>query len=156
MPGYADVGQTCHGASRAQAIDGRGGNGDGVAAVCGANSRRGDRRRSERHGVRGTAGELMGANDWRGIINGLLYGLIFVPEITDEVVEFYADAAVNYTVLGDGPEAYCRAIDEALASGERLDGLSQLPQFPQAQIAAYLRALVARLQDLRPWPEPKF
>lgn len=93
---------------------------------------------------------------WRGPINQLLYGLIFVRELTDDVVEFYADAAVSYKLLGLGPEAYCRAIDEALASGERLDGLSMVPQFDQAQIAGYLRALAARLQELRPWPEPKF
>ena len=94
--------------------------------------------------------------DWRGPINQLLYGLIFVPEITDDAIAFYAHAAVNYKLLGLGPEAYCRAIDAALASGERLDGLSQVPQFDQTQIADYLLALAARLQELRPWPEPKF
>jgi hypothetical protein len=67
-----------------------------------------------------------------------------------------ADAAVNYTVLGDGPKVYYEAIQEALTSGERLDGLGQLPQFDQAQIAGFLRALANRLDALRPWPEPKF
>jgi hypothetical protein len=94
--------------------------------------------------------------NWRGPINGLLYGIIFAPEITDEVVAGCADAAVNYTVLGDGPEVYYQAIHEALASGERLDGLGQLPQFDQEQIAGFLRAVAARLDVLRPWPEPKF
>jgi hypothetical protein len=93
---------------------------------------------------------------WRGPINGLLYGLIFAPEITDELVAGCADAAVNYTVLGDGPKVYYEAIQEALASGERLDGLGQLPQFDQAQIAGFLRAVANRLDTLRPWPEPKF
>jgi hypothetical protein len=95
-------------------------------------------------------------HDWRGPINGLLYGLIFAPEITDELVAGCADAAVNYTVLGDGPEVYYKAIHEALASGEQLDGLGQLRQFDQAQIAGFLRALAAQLDALRPWPEPQF
>jgi hypothetical protein len=94
--------------------------------------------------------------DWRGPINGLLYGLIFAPEITDELVAGCADAAVNYTVLGDGPEVYYEAIHEALASGERLDGLGQLPQFDQAQVADFLRAVATQLDALRPWPEPEF
>jgi hypothetical protein len=94
--------------------------------------------------------------DWRGPINGLLYGLIFAPEITDQTVTDCADAALNYTVLGSGPEVYYKAIQTALTSGERLDGLGQLPQFDQAQIAGFLRALADRLDALRPWPEPKF
>jgi hypothetical protein len=94
--------------------------------------------------------------DWRGPINGLLYGLIFAPEITDELVAGCADAAVNYTVLGDGPEVYYEAIETALTSGERLDNLGQLPQFDEAQIAGFLRAVATRLDALRPWPEPKF
>jgi hypothetical protein len=96
------------------------------------------------------------AEHWRGPINGLLYGLIFTPEITDETVTDCADAALNYTVLGSGPEVYYEAIQKALTSGERLDGLGQLPQFDQAQIAEFLRALADRLDALRPWPEPKF
>jgi hypothetical protein len=94
--------------------------------------------------------------DWRGPINGLLYGLIFAPEITDELVAGCADAAVSYTVLGDGPEVYYEAIRAALTSGERLDNVGQLPQFDQAQIASFLRAVANRLDALRPWPEPEF
>ncbi|HKH51607.1 MAG TPA: hypothetical protein VKA77_07390 [Mycobacterium sp.] len=94
--------------------------------------------------------------DWRGPVNALLYGIIFAPEITDEVVAACAEAAVNYTVLGDGPEVYYEAIQKALTSGERLDNLGQLPQFDQAQIAGYLRAVATQLDALRPWPEPKF
>jgi hypothetical protein len=67
--------------------------------------------------------------DWRGPINEILYGLIFTREITDEIVNGCANAAVHYTVLGLGPEAYYQAIGEALASGEELDSLHQLPQF---------------------------
>jgi hypothetical protein len=93
--------------------------------------------------------------DWRGPINGLLYGMIFEPEITDELVKGCANAAVNFTVLGDGPDVYYEAIRHALASGEPLDGLRQVPQFDEAQIADFLRAVAHRLDALRPWPEPK-
>jgi hypothetical protein len=93
---------------------------------------------------------------WQGPINALLYGLIFAPEITDEVVAGCAEAAVNYTVLGDGPEVYYKAIQDALISGERLDNLGQLPQFEEAQIAGFLHAVATQLDALRPWPQPKF
>jgi hypothetical protein len=63
---------------------------------------------------------------------------------------------VNYTSLRSGPEAYRRAIHEALSSGQPLDSLDLLPQFDQAQITDFLRALDARLERLRPWPEPDF
>jgi hypothetical protein len=94
--------------------------------------------------------------DWRGPINEILYGLIFTREITDEIVNGCADAAVQYTVLGLGPEAYYQAIGEALASGEELDSLHQLPQFDHAQVVGFLGAVAKRLDELRPWPEPKY
>jgi hypothetical protein len=94
--------------------------------------------------------------DWRGPINEILYGVIFTREINGEIVAGCADAAVNYTVLGLGPDVYYRAIGAALASGEDLDGLQQVPQFDQTQIAGFLRAVAERLDALRPWPEPKF
>jgi hypothetical protein len=94
--------------------------------------------------------------NWRDAINEILFGLTYTEAITDETVEWNADSAVHYTTLTFGPEVYYRAIAEALASGEPLDGLGQLPQFDQAQIAGFLGALADRLDALRPWPEPQF
>jgi hypothetical protein len=94
--------------------------------------------------------------EWRGPINQLLYSLIFTREITDKVVTDCADAAVNYTWLGLGPEVYYWAINEALASGDDPIGRNQLPQFDRAEIERFLRALSARLDELRPWQVPKF
>jgi hypothetical protein len=94
--------------------------------------------------------------EWRNAINEILFGLTYTEKITDETVQWNADSAVHYTTLTRGPEVYYRAIIEALASGERLDGLGQLPQFDQAQISGFLRALADQLDTLRPWPEPKF
>jgi hypothetical protein len=94
--------------------------------------------------------------DWRLPVNQILFGLTFTPEITDDVVEWNANSAIRYESLDLGPAVYCRAIGEALASGERLDGLDQVPQFSQAQIVDFLSALAARLEAQRPWPEPRF
>lgn len=98
----------------------------------------------------------MMATDWRLPINQILFGLMFTREITDEVVEWNANSAIRYESLDLGPAVYCRAIREALASGEHLDGLNQLPQFSQGEIAEFLQALAARLESQRPWPEPRF
>jgi hypothetical protein len=100
-------------------------------------------------------GDVAVTQDWRDAINEILFGLTYTEEITDETVRWNADSAVHYTTLTFGPEAYYQAITEALASGESLDRLGQLPQFDQAQIAGFLRALADRLDALRPWPEPK-
>jgi len=96
------------------------------------------------------------AEDWRLPVNEILFGLIFTRELTDEVIEWNANSALQYESLDLGPAVYCRAIDEALASGERLDGLDQVPQFSQHEIADFLQALASRLETLRPWPEPRF
>jgi hypothetical protein len=94
--------------------------------------------------------------NWRDAVNEILFGLTYTEEITDETVRWNAESAVHYTTLTLGSEVYHQAIIEALATGERLDSLRQLPQFDQAQIAGFLRALANRLEALRPWPEPKF
>lgn len=96
------------------------------------------------------------SEDWRLPINQILFGLIFTHEITDETVEWNAESAVRYESLDLGPAVYCQAIRDALASGERLDGLNQVPQFSQSDIANFLQALASRLDSMRPWPEPRF
>ncbi len=93
--------------------------------------------------------------NWRHPVNQLLHSLSFSGKISDEHVAFCADSAINYSTLQLGPEAYYRAISEALASGQALDALGQVPQFDQAQLAEFLRDVAARLDRLRPWPEPK-
>lgn len=98
----------------------------------------------------------MTAQDWRSAIDEILYGLTYTKELTDETVQWVAESAVNYTSLGLGPEVYYRAIGDALESGELLDGRRQLPQFGEAPLASFLNAVAARIDALRPWPEPKF
>lgn len=93
---------------------------------------------------------------WRPPINQILFGLTYTQALNDEVVQWTADSATGYRSLGLGPAAYSEAIHAALASGERLDGLGQLPQFSQEDIAEFLRSLASRLDSMRPWPEPRF
>jgi hypothetical protein len=95
-------------------------------------------------------------SSWNGALNQILFGLIYTDNLTDEIVRWTADSAVNYTTLSLGPEAYQRAIREALASGQKLDGIDQVPQFGQEQLSHFLRALDERIEALRPWPEPDF
>jgi hypothetical protein len=95
-------------------------------------------------------------SDWRPAINQILFALTYTRALTDEVAEKTADSAIRYRSLGLGPAAYYEAIHAALASGEHLDGLGQLPQFSQEEIASFLRSLASRLDSMRPWPEPSF
>jgi hypothetical protein len=93
--------------------------------------------------------------DWRAPVNQLLYSLTYTKNIDDEAINFSADSAVQFTALSLGPDVYYEAITRALASGEHLDELSLLPQFDETQIADFLRAVAARLDELRPWTEPE-
>jgi hypothetical protein len=93
--------------------------------------------------------------DWRGPVNQLLYGLTYVKQITDEVVERIAQNAVQRRALGLGPEVYYGAASEALASGEDLSE-DQTSPHGHHERADFLRRLLARLDELRPWPEPAF
>lgn len=94
--------------------------------------------------------------DWRTAINQILFGLTYTRELTDDVVEWNADSAIRYQSLGRGPAVYVEAIQDALASGERLDNSDQLPQFSQQELSKFLTSLASRLDALRPWPEPRF
>lgn len=94
--------------------------------------------------------------DWRGPVTQLLYSLSFSNDIDDEIINFNGDSAVQYSTLELGPEVYHHAIESALASGEPLDDMALLPQFQQVQIAAFLRGVSARLDELRPWQYPEF
>ena len=96
------------------------------------------------------------SSDWRLPINEILFGLTFTEQITDDVVEWNAENAVNYKTLGLGPAIYYQAIKDALASGDELDGLRQVPQFTGSELADFLGDLAVRLDSLRPWPEPAF
>lgn len=96
------------------------------------------------------------SESWRTPVNQLLHGLMYEQEITEEMVRWTADAAVKYTSLSLGPAVYYEAIQEALSTGEQLDGLQQLPQFDQVRVAQFLRAVADQLDASRPWAAPKF
>jgi hypothetical protein len=91
--------------------------------------------------------------DWRQIIDAVLYGLMYTDEITADTVEWNADRAVRHIYFELGPEVYYRAIHEALASGEQLNR-RWVTQSTQEQVVAFLRAMAARIGEMRPWPEP--
>ncbi len=93
------------------------------------------------------------AKNWREVIDAVLYGLMYTDEITAETVEWNADRAVRYIYFDLGPEVYYRAIHDGLESGEAFNR-RWVPQFTQEQVAAFLRAMAARLDEMRPWPEP--
>lgn len=94
--------------------------------------------------------------DWRRPVNQLLYSLTYAREVDDEMIKFNGDSAVKHLTLELGPEVYYTAIKKALVSGEVLDELPLLPQFDQAQLMTFLRGVLERLDELRPWQEPEF
>lgn len=86
---------------------------------------------------------------WRGRTNQILYGLIYVEELTDAVAREMAGAMAAGRYFRDGPEAYAAAVGEALAQEGSLVEQIDTPHSDE-QFRAFLRRLADQLETLRP------
>ncbi|WBC13414.1 hypothetical protein O7600_19995 [Micromonospora sp. WMMA1998] len=94
----------------------------------------------------------MASDDWKGIVNQILYGLMFTPQLDDDTAGQMAAAMVERRYFGAGPDAYADAIVQAL----RYDGpLTDEIDTPHGEAAFrdFLGRLGTRLEALRPWPQ---
>jgi hypothetical protein len=87
---------------------------------------------------------------WRGTVNGILYGLIFVPELNEAAADTMARAMLQRRAWGNNPEEFAEAIPLALAHpGPIADGIPT--HHTEEQFRAYLAMLGEKLESLRPW-----
>ena len=93
----------------------------------------------------------MPARRWRALVDGLFLELQFRPALDDEVVDFVARYLIAEPVLDLAIEEEYALLDEAVRSGERVTDLVD-----EAQSLDFLRRLLHRMDELRPWPEPAF
>jgi hypothetical protein len=97
----------------------------------------------------------MGADgQWRGVVNQIVYGLIFAKRLDDAVVDDVARNIVARGTLRASPEVYREAITRALASATLEDPFDT--PHTEAELRDFLARLGERLDQLRPWPEPRF
>lgn len=93
----------------------------------------------------------MSGGDWKGIINQILYGLIFTPELDDGAATRMASAMVERRFFSEGPAVYADAITQALMYEGPLNDEIDAPH-NEERLREFLRRLGAQLDALRPWP----
>jgi hypothetical protein len=94
------------------------------------------------------------AEEWRGVLNAILYGLIFTPELSDESVDTAARQLIARRVYREPTQYYYDAIREAL--GRNVPMNSGMTEHSQADTRRFFERLLARLDHYRPWPEPPY
>lgn len=95
------------------------------------------------------------AESWRAVINEILYSVQFERELDDAVVARIARAVLAEPLWDLTPQQEYGALTEALQSGARLTEF--IPdRHAEEAYRDFLRRLLARLDDTRPWPEPPF
>ncbi|WP_119726297.1 hypothetical protein [Thermomonospora amylolytica] len=95
---------------------------------------------------------------WRDLVNALLYNMQFVRVLDDKAAEEYARHLVVRTELDLTPAQEHALLVDALRSGERLT--ERFPQryarHSEEAVRGFLRRVVARMEEMRPWPTPAY
>lgn len=90
----------------------------------------------------------MVTDDWKGVINQILYGLMFTPHLSDDTADQVAAAMVERRYFGAGPDAYANAIVQAGRYGGPLTDEIETPHGEEA-FRDFLGRLGTRLDALR-------
>jgi len=95
------------------------------------------------------------AETWRSASNAVLYSVQFKRELDDAVVDRIARAVLKEPLWHLTPQQEYEALAEALQSDAQLTEL--IPdKHSEDAYRAFLRRLLARLDEARPWPELPF
>lgn len=97
----------------------------------------------------------MDANEYRGYVNAVLYGIDFVRELDEDAVRWLADSMIDQRHYPNPPAAYAGAIKAALAAG-RLPAqtLGASKRYSERELLEFLARLDRHLDERRPWPRP--
>jgi hypothetical protein len=93
--------------------------------------------------------------EWRGVSNAVLYGLIFKPTLDDSEVDRIANELITEPLWTLTPQQGYDRLVEALRSDVDLNSDLQTPH-SDAEYREFLKRLVDRMDALRPWPELPF
>jgi len=100
----------------------------------------------------------MTEEEWRGILNHLLYVVQFDRELSDATIDEIAEKMVVRRGLTAGPEVYYQALSQALHA-EYLVGPQSIPmaiQHDDSRLRDVIARLLPRLDARRPWPAARF
>jgi hypothetical protein len=88
--------------------------------------------------------------DWKGVVNQILYGVMFTPRLDDEAAAQMARAMVERRYFGAGPAAYADAVEQAGRYPGPLTDEIDTPHTDEV-FRAFLRSLGTELAARRPW-----
>ncbi|MDH6465816.1 hypothetical protein M2302_006018 [Micromonospora sp. A200] len=92
----------------------------------------------------------MPRDDWKGVVNQILYGLIFTVELDEAAAARMAEAMVERRLFGAGPRVYAAAI--ARARRHRGPLTDELPTpHDEERFREFLELLAVQLDARRPW-----
>lgn len=93
------------------------------------------------------------ANDWRLVVNAVLYMTQFSPALNQAEVERVSTTLLGKPLGSLTQEQEYRALTDALESGQDLDPIVKVKHSP-AEVRDFLSKVVAELDAMRPWPVP--
>lgn len=92
--------------------------------------------------------------EWRGVLNTILYGLIFKPALDEQAVDTMARRLIARRLYRQPTQYYYDTIKYALGLDVPLN--SGMTQHSQDEIRVFFQRLLTRLDEHRPWPEPPY
>lgn len=92
----------------------------------------------------------MPRDDWKGVVNQILYGLIFTPELDEAAAARMAEAMVERRSFGAGPGVYAAAITRARRHRGPLTDELPTPH-GEERFRQFLELLAVQLDARRPW-----
>ncbi len=93
------------------------------------------------------------SQQWRGVVNAVLYGVQFSDTLGPEEVSRVSTALLTEPLGNLHPEQEYQALVEALRSNEELDTVVRT-KHSESEVRQFLNNIVAELDDRRPWPTP--
>jgi hypothetical protein len=94
------------------------------------------------------------AEEWRGVLNAVLYGSIYTPELNDEAVDTTARQLIARRLYREPTQYYYDVIRDALSRNVPMN--SGMTRHSQADTRRFFERLLTRLDHYRPWPEPPY
>jgi hypothetical protein len=92
---------------------------------------------------------------WQAAVDTVLYGLAFTPALDDEAVDTTARQLIARRRFRRPTEEYYDKVKYALTQNVPLNS-SGLTNHDEVELRRFFQRLLARLDELRPWPEPPF
>ncbi|WP_433260098.1 hypothetical protein ACQPZF_23090 [Actinosynnema sp. CS-041913] len=88
--------------------------------------------------------------DHRAELNSVIYGLFRAPGLDREVAASMVEAMIAREYFVDGPEAYARAITQALAQADPVTADIE-PPYGETEVRAFLQLVNEELEKQKPW-----